>query len=293
MEKKTIKLKQKRTNKFSQLLANKKTRYILMTVMMLPFLVAIGIFGTIAYKEVKGLMSMASGSSETKDENLIAEMNYVLRENATDLQKEYFAELKHAIEDEPEEGEEKVSDLTKAELVAKNYVADFYTWTNKQGQYDVGGMYYIFDGRYENNNHFKDNVYLAARDGFYKYISNYIAQYGADKLIEVDNVEITSSQKAPWKYFLNEHVSYKQDAEGEWYDYREDREFDAYLVSCRWTYKEDSSLNLNQFPKNINLLVINHDGRLSIIEASESKINERIKAETENSESDEKVEDAD
>lgn len=292
MENKTIKLKEKKQSKFTQLLSNKKTRYILMAVMMLPFLIAIGIFGTIVYREAKGLMNMVSGNTETRDENLISQMNYVLRENATDLQKEYFAELKHAIEDEPKEGEEPVSDLTIAELIAKNYVADFYTWTNKQGQYDVGGMYYVFDGRYENNDNFKENVYLAARDGFYKYISNYITQYGADKLIEVENVEITSSQKAPWKFMLNEHVSYKQDSEGEWYDYREDKEYDAYLVSCKWTYKEESSLNLNQFPKTINLLVIKNDGRFSIIEASESKINERVKAETEDAESDEEIEDS-
>lgn len=285
MEEKTIKLKRKKSSKFGQLLSNKRTRYILMAVMMLPFLIAIGIFGTIAFKEAKGLMNMVSGNTETKDENLVTKMNLVLRDNATDLQKEYFAELKHAVEDVPEDGEDPVSDLTIAELIAKNYVADFYTWTNKQGQYDIGGMYYVFDGRFENNDHFKENVYLAARDGYYKYLSNYITQYGADKLLEVENVEITSSQKAPWKYVLNVHISYKQDSEGEWYDYREDREFDAFLITCNWTYKEGSSLNSSQFPKTINLLVIKHDDKFSIIEASESKINERVKTETEDTES--------
>lgn len=292
MEKREIKLVAKRESKFKKLLSNKKTRYLVMFGLMLPFLIAICIFGVITYKEVKGLVNLASGTTETKDENLISSANYVLRDNATDLQKEYFSELKHAIEDEPKEGEEPVSDLAKAELVAKNYIADFYTWTNKQGQYDIGGMYYIYDGRFENNDYFKDNVYLSARDGFYKYISNYITQYGADKLIEVENVEVVSSQKTPWSFVLNEHVAYKQDSEGEWYDYREDTPYDAYIVSCRWTYKEGTSLNTNQFPKSINLLIIKNDNRFEIIEASESKINERVKTETENSESVEEIKDS-
>ena len=65
------------------------------------------------------------------------------------------------------------------------------------------------------------------------------------------------------------------------------------LSPCRIDELFNKKYHNNVYDKNINLLVINHDGRLSIIEASESKINERIKAETENSESDEKVEDAD
>ena len=290
MEKQRLKIKRNSNGFLGKLFTDRKYRYLSMFLMMLPFIIAIGIFGFIAYKESKGLMSLASGNTETKNENLISSMEYVLRDNATDLQKEYFAQLKSAVEDEPTEGAGPVDDLKLAELVAKNYVADFYTWTNKQGQFDIGGMYYIFDGRFENNDHYKENVYLAARDGFYKYISTYMTQYGADKLLEVENVEITSSQKAPWKYALNEHVAYKQDAEGEWYDYREDSYFDTYLVSCKWTYKEGSSLNLSQFPTSINLCIIRNNNRLEMIEASESKINERVKTQTEDIESDEESE---
>lgn len=271
MEENSKRLKPKKHSKLHDLLAKKRSRYFIMLLFMLPFIVAIGIFSTIAYREAKGLMSMATGTTETKDENLIASMNYILRDNATDIQKEYFAELKNAIENE----EAAVDDTTIAGLIGKNYVADFYTWTNKQGQYDIGGLYYVYNGEFENGEHFKENVFLKARDGFYKYINNYINQYGSDKLIEVESVELTKCEKAPWQFLINEHISYKQDDQGEWYDYREDHYYDAYLVSCRWTYKEDSALNLSQFPTSINLLVIARDDRFSIIEASESPITER------------------
>ena len=53
--------------------------------------------------------------------------NYVLRANATDYQKELFEELKNDFEHEDETDEAKI-----ACDIAMNYVADFYTWTNKQ-----------------------------------------------------------------------------------------------------------------------------------------------------------------
>ena len=267
-------MKPKKTSRLHTLLADKKSRYLLMLAFMLPFIIAIGIFSFIAYREAKGIMSMATGVSETKDENRIDSMNYILRDNATDLQKDYFKELKEAIEGG---SEEPVDDAAIAGMVGKNYVADFYTWSNKQGQYDIGGLYYVYDGEFESGEHFKENVFLRARDGFYKYISNYISQYGADKLLEVSNVELTKCEKAPWQFITNEHIAYKQDEAGEWHDYREDKAYDAYLVSLRWEYKEGSALDLSQFPTSINLLVIKTDDRFEIIEASSDPIKERVR----------------
>jgi hypothetical protein len=160
-------------------------------------------------------------------------------------------------------------------MVAKNYVVDFYTWTNKYGKYDIGGLQYIYDGEYENGDHFKDNVYLATRDGFYKYMSTYATQYGKENLLEVENVDVTS-KKMPDKYVISEHQSYKQDSEGEWYDYREDIPYEWYYVQCRWTYKPTDKLTLSKFATSVNLAVIkNNKGVYQIVEASENTINAR------------------
>ena len=280
MEEKKIKLKRER-KKFSlkRLMADKKKRYLIMLGMMVPFIVAIAIFGSIAYREAKNLIDLAKGNTaETKAENIVESMNYILRDNPTDLQKEYFRQLKKAVEEgliETEEGDVPAEELNIAELVAKNYIADFYTWTNKRGQYDIGGFYYLYDGEYENGDHYKENLYFKARDGFYKYISSYGTQYGKENLIEVENVEITKSQKMNSKYMINEHVENRMDANGEWYDYREDHGYDAYLVSCKWNYKENTVLNMNQFANSLNLMIINKEGRFEIIEASEKTINVR------------------
>ena len=284
MEEKRLKLKKaKKRSGFATLMADKKKRYFIMLAMMLPFFIAIGVFGSVVYREVKNLKDLANGGKvETKAENVIESMNYILRDNPTDVQKEYFRQLKKAVEEgvvETEEGETEADDIAIVGLVAKNYVVDFYTWTNKRGQYDIGGFNFIYDGEYINGDHYKENLFLKARDGFYKYISSYGTQYGKENLIEVENVEVSKCSKMSSPYVINEHESYVQDSQGEWVDKRVDRKYDAYLVTCNWTYKENTTLNMNQFAKSINLLIIDRTGRYEIVEASEKTINARTGSE--------------
>ena len=270
--------KKKKKNLLGRLLADKKKRYFVMLAMMLPFIIGIIIFGSITLREINNLKNLANNTTEHKSENIVESMNYLLRDNPTDVQKEYFAQLKKAIEEgvvETEEGEVPADDAAIASLVAKNYVADFYTWTNERGQYDIGGFYYIYDGEFENGDHNKENWFLKAREGFYKYIGVYGTQYGKENLLEVDNVEITKCQKLSSPYMINEHVENRQDEEGEWYDYREDHAYDCYAVTCNWTYKEGTQLDLSKFAKSINLAVIKRNNRFEIVEASEKTINAR------------------
>ena len=276
-KKKNVLKKEKKKSGIQKLLKDRDKRYIVMLVMMLPFIIALIIFSIIASREAKTLINLAKGDTkaETKPENFIESMDYILRDNPTDLQRQYFDELKEAIE-----GEEPADDATIAGLVAKNYIADFYTWTNKNGQYDVGGLYYVYDGEFENGDHYKENIFLKARDGFYKYISAYGTQYGKENLLEVENVDIVSCQKMSSPYVISEHDSYKQDSEGEWYDYRVNNSYDWYLVKLKWSYKDTTKLNLSQYATSINLAVIKRGNRFEIVEASENNINARTGSET-------------
>ena len=284
MEKKNFVLKRE---KIKEKRAHKRhkgmNRYLLMFLLMLPFLIAIAIFSTIVVKEAKNLKSLAAGNAvqETKPENIIGDGWYILRDNATDYQKELFAQLKEAIEGEG------ADDQAKASLVAKNYVADFYTWTNKSGQYDIGGMYYIYDGEFKNGDHYRNNVYLSARDGFYKYLSTYATQYGKENLIEVTNVDVTRCIKMSEPYEISEHKENRQDENGEWYDYREVETYEAYLVTCKWSYADTTKLNLSQFANTINLAIINNDGEFQIVEASENEIMPRKEADNNTDETEE------
>lgn len=268
MEDIKIELKPKKKSfldKVKALFEDKKKRYLYMILFILPFVVAIGIFGFNAYKEAKNLIDLVSGTTEIQDENKIESEGYVLRDNATDYQKQLFAELKQAIE------VDNADEQTIVSLVCKNYVADFYTWTNKQGQYDIGGMCYLYHGEYIDGTHFDTNVYSKARDSFYKYINNYKKEYGDNDVLEIENVEVTKCSKAPYEVVINEHVENRQDEEGEWYDYREDRSYVAYDVTCAWTYKQNK-MDTGNFATKMNFLVLSN-GR--IVAASGSEIDAR------------------
>ena len=254
-------------DKINSLFENKKRRGLFLFLFMIPFIAGMVIFGLIAVKETKNLISLATGGTIIKEENQIKDAGYVLREDATDYQKELFAELKSAIEVEG------ADETTVAGLVAQNYIADFYTWTNKQGQYDVGGMYYVLDSEYEDGTHSKENIYQNARDNFYRYLSSYIKEYGATDLLEVENIQLVKCKKSDDKYVLNEHVENRQDEQGDWYDYREDHEYDAYEVTCSWTYKPTEKFDTSKYCKKINLVLIDRWPAFPIVEVSEKDIN--------------------
>lgn len=266
MENKEIKLKPKkktkiRFGKLSKLMENKKYRYLFVFLFMLPFIILITVFAITAYKDVKSIKDMATNTVEVKDENIIKEYNYVLRDNATDVQKEYFAELKEAIETE---GTDRA---TIAGLVAKNFVADYYTWTNKLGQYDVSGMYYVFDEQ-------KDVIYTQSRDEFYKYLSSYINEYGSENLLEVESVTVTKAQRTPYDYYLTVEVHSYDEEEGHIYTDVEN-EYEAYDVACTWTYKENNKFDTSKYATSMNFIVISNNGRFEISEASTNTIDAR------------------
>lgn len=255
MEKNELKLKPANRmgtlfKRIAMLFADKKKRYLRLLLCILPFVIAIGVLGFIAFKEGKDLLSLAKGSTETKEENVISSMNYVLRDNATDLQKELFAKLKAAVETDD------ADDAEIAKLVCQNYIADFYTWSNKQGQYDVGGLYYVYEPQ-------RSAVYQQARDGFYKYLSTYINQYGANNLLEVENVEISEAKKNAAGYYILDGMTY-----------------DSYNVTCTWTYKENEKFPSGTYANKMYFLVIKNGNRFEIAEASEKPITIIIQEET-------------
>lgn len=277
---KEIELKKKNKKKTKGIFADKKKRYFVLIALVLPLLIAVGVFGFVAFREAKNLLALAKGEDATiKDEFIVETMNYRLRDKATDYQKEIFSQLKETLESE------EYDDLAAVELVAKNYIADFYTFSNKAGQYDIGGMYYWYSGKDE-----KKNAYLAARDGFYKYMSYYKTEYGSENLIEVDDVQINKCVKESDVITLSEHYKYEQGEDGDWYDVRIDNPYDTYNVSVTWTYKEGYMPSSTKFPTTLNMIILKRD-KFEIIYTSEKTINVKsIKNETQTSDKENEVE---
>ena len=222
------------------LFKNPKTRKRNLILAILPFVIIASICGFIAFKSVNSISGNAQGTSKESYKDSIASMDYHLRSNATKYQTELFRELTKAIED----GTDKYN---IARLVAENYVADFYTWSNKDGTYDVGGMYYVYSPQ-------KTTIYTQARNTYYKYVTYYINQFGAKNLLEVENITSTLGDKVGSYEF-------------------EGKKYDSYFVTCEWTYKnEDTFKDISMksgddFVKKEYFTIIEKNGRFEIVQA--------------------------
>lgn len=218
-----------------KLFKDKKKRYRNLILVILPFVLLIGVFTFVAYTSAKSLIS---GGASGGVVNSIDTMDYHLRNGATDLQKDYFKELADLCGADAESQDK----TAIAQAVVKNFIADFYTWTNKAGTYDVGGLYYVHSPS-------KGNIYANARNTFYKYLTNYINEYGSEKLLEVASVEIEGSKTSD-KY--------------EWNGIK----YDSYYFHATWTYVDHDGFDENDYYTSGNFLVIeNESGRFEIVQA--------------------------
>ena len=216
-----------------KLFKDKKYRYRNLILILIPFVLIIGLFCYVSVDSIRTITNTITNKGGQVSES-IEEYDYHLINGATDLQKDLFKELGKAVKSE--------DDRETAMAVAKNFVADFYTWTNKAGQYDVGGMYYVFSPQ-------KSTIYSQARNQFYKYVSTYIEEYGQDNILEVETVEADCGD-GPMKYEFG-GVTY-----------------DAYAVTCNWTYVNHKNFTEKEYrTKEYFTVIKNADGRFEIVQA--------------------------
>lgn len=160
---------------------------------------------------------------------------YTLRGKPTKLQKDLFKELSNQLDKKIE------FDFDAVELVVKNFVADYYTWSNKQGAYDIGGSEFIFS---KENLNFKQN----ARRYFYSNMVAYINdEVSISDLIEVESVSTNQADfAAEYEHYGTKYLTY--------------------YVEASWVYKENPNLDLSAFPTSaVFTLVFSEDGRYEIV----------------------------
>lgn len=167
---------------------------------------------------------------------LVSNGIYSFPTNPTDYQKDLYVELSDALEiyDYDVSGPYDDDSIKIAELIVKNYVADFFTWTNKSSTYDVGGVTYFDPLNYITaENH--------ARNTFYQDLDGYIEQYGRKNLIEVSDITIPASAFGGMFYFNGE-------------------EYYSIYVMANWTYKDSSKFDVNEFQRGAEIKVIFYEG---------------------------------
>jgi hypothetical protein len=200
------------------------TKQLKLATVILTLILLIIVGSLIAYFSLNG--------NDDQSIDVTEEISYTLKSNATDVQKVYFDELKLALLEPTTE-----PDII-ASLIVKNYIADFYTWTNKEGSYDVGGLQYV----YAPNTLY---VQTEAKSFFYKDLSYYMNQYGGENLLKVSSVNIKYVDKEP-NYVI------------------EDSAYPSYYVAAEWTYEPNAVFSPEGFQTKAYFSVLVNNGQYQI-----------------------------
>lgn len=203
-------------------------------VLLVVMIAAAGILAVNLYRVIAA--DTGSGDTMNTDSSGKEYTNdyYTIGNNPTKINKTYFKELNDAIDSGDKQA--------VSECVVKCFVSEYYTWTNKDGTYDIGGMQYIYTGR-------QSDFEKYTRDEVYADMDAYITQYGQDNLMEITEVTIDSSGDAGTFAVLDESGNQV--------------EYNAYEVQASWTW-EPGEMDLSQADTSSTFLVIDHDGRMEI-----------------------------
>ena len=160
--------------------------------------------------------------------------SYTIRANATPYQKEIYDQLNDAIADKDEP--------KTAGLIAANFIADFFTWTNKIRLNDVGGLQFIHKDAINSVSH-------AAQDGIYNDMYTYLSEGKIANTLQVKATEI-NTVSTTFKY--------------------EDLTTDAFKVNVTWEYEDSDVLNTSVFQNKATLILLKDaDGLYSIVEVKD------------------------
>lgn len=160
---------------------------------------------------------------------------YTLKGNPNSYQKELFKELTNEIN----KGD-KADDRLLAALLVENFIADYYTWNNKLGTYDVGGKDFIYYKEFTNFDQ-------TSRRYFMIDMGNYLSKgIAIADLNEVESITITFADHSNG------------------YDYY-GTNLESYYVTATWTYKANDKIDTSVFQNAAEFTVIkSDDGRYAI-----------------------------
>lgn len=180
---------------------------------------------------------------------------YSIGNNPTDIDKTYFKELNKAVKAEDK--------AAISEALVKCFVSEYYTWTNKDGTYDVGGIQYIYTDRQSDFESYTRNEVYADMD-------LYLSEYGRDRLMQVKEVT-TQSAVSAGQVTVKTSAAVAEATAGPYATAEptadpsaDEATYDAYTVQADWTYETDTDMDLSSAKKSGTFTVIDHNGRMEI-----------------------------
>lgn len=232
---------------------NKKKKIKVNGILSLILIVAcVGIacaFGFNIYRVASSKGGEGDTVATEKVDNEYSNDQYSIGNNPTDINKKYFKELNSALEGKSiknDDGTEVSGDEAIAQEVVKNFICQYYTWTNKDGNYDIGGMQYIYTPK-------QSDFETYTLYNFYKDMDLYITQDGRDDLIQVKDVTINSTTAGEYT------VSYKNENNEDVSD-----NLSCIDVNASWTYESDTKMSTSDLQNSAVFHVVNDNGRWEI-----------------------------
>ena len=131
--------------------------------------------------------------------------DYTLKSNSSQLYKDEFKILKDNLEGE-------VNDEEYALSIAKLFVIDLYSLSNKVNKYEVGGVEFVHPD-------YVDNYKLNVQNTIYKYMEDNSHGNRKQKLPLVSSIEVEAKEKTTFNI--------------------KDTSYEGYKVKLKWEYTED------------------------------------------------------
>ena len=173
---------------------------------------------------------------------------YSIGNNPTDINKTYFKELNSAVDSQDK--------TSISEAVVKCFVTEYYTWTNKDGNYDIGGMQYIFKQK-------QDDFAQYTLWNFYEDMDLYITKYGVQNLMQVKEVSIDKSVDAG-TYTVEIPGDNSEVTSSDTAAQATKKDLPCMDVTASWTYEDNTEMDTSGFQKKAVFHVVNNDGRWEI-----------------------------
>ena len=191
-------------------------------------------------------------SSEEEEVTLEIVANDVYEEpsNPTDAQIELYNALSEALSDE-DGGEQ-----TIAELVAQNFVFDFYSLKTKESSADVGGLTYLPED-------IQDDFATYATSYVYCNYATIVSEYGEDSLPMVTAVTVTNTETSTYEYTVYEDADSDESESAS----STTETYESYVISVEIEYA-DTDLSEDEMKFSAEITVINIDGRLCVVALS-------------------------
>ena len=233
---------------------NKKKKVKISGILtILLCITAIGIVAALGFNIYK-IKTSNTGNGDTveteKVDNEYSNEKYSIGNNPTDINKKYFKELNEAVKGKDvkdENGNTYTGEEAIAETVVKNFICQYYTWTNKDGNYDIGGMQYIYSPK-------QSDFETYTLYNFYKDMDLYLSKDGRSSLIEVKKVTINNVSR------VDDYTVTYTDENGD----EQSEGLPCVNVEASWEYGSDTKMNTSEIQTSATFHVVNNNDRWEI-----------------------------